>query len=145
MRKCKTQECAFIGHDFTTRGGRKACFRKAISLALKGSSYKPLYSDTGRREPNVLIDITKKIENSKLCVFDLTGYKQKDILDKNLNVILELGISIGLAKQSYIVYKEKSIDFKKELSDLLGQYVYPYKTYKQLQEELKEFIKTLEL
>lgn len=134
---------AFVGHDFTNRGGRKTKFREAISTAFKKSSYSPIYSDTSRLDPNVLKDIKKKIEISSLCVFDLTGYKEKDKLGKNLNVILELGISIGLERQAFIAYKEGSTDFPKELSDLLGEYRYPYKNYKELSKNLKDYLMAL--
>ncbi|MBI5747925.1 MAG: nucleotide-binding protein [Nitrospinae bacterium] len=140
ISKSKISQYAFIGHDYTKRGGRKSKFRQTISIALKNSSYEPLYADTSRLDQIVLKDIIKKIRNSKLCIFDLTGYKKKDKLDKNLNVILELGISIGLGKQVFIAYREGSIDFDKEMSDLLGQYRYPYKTYKGLKNDLISFM-----
>lgn len=136
----RIRHCVFIGHDYTKRGGRKSKFRQTISIALENSSYQPLYADTSRLDPIVLKDIIKKIRKSKLCIFDLTGYKKKDKLDKNLNVILELGISIGLGKQVFIAYREGSIDFEKEMSDLLGQYRYPYKTYKGLENDLISFM-----
>jgi len=138
------KQYAFIGHDYTKRGGRKSKFRQTISTALKNSSYEPRYADTSRLDPTVLKDIIKKIRSSKLCIFDLTGYKKKDKLDKNLNVILELGISIGLKKQVLIAYREGSIDFDKELSDLLGQYRYPYKTYKGLKNDIISFMKSFD-
>lgn len=140
--KGTVKQYAFIGHDYTKRGGRKSKFRQNISTAIKKSSYEPLYADTGRLDPAVLKDIIKKIRNSKICIFDLTGYKKKDKLDKNLNVILELGISIGLGKQVFIAYREGSIDFDKEMSDLLGQYRYPYKTYKGLKNDLISFMES---
>lgn len=140
-----TDKYAFIGHDYTKRGGHKSNFRKTISTAFKNSAYTPLYADTSRLDTEVLRDIKKKIRKSTLCIFDLTGYKKKDKLDKNLNVILELGISIGLGKQVFIAYKEGSIDFNKEMSDLLGQYRYPYKTYNELKEKLNLFIKNLSI
>ena len=142
MDKDNVTQHAFIGHDYTKRGGLKSKFRHTISIALKNSPYKPLYADTSRLDQIVLKDIIKKIRKSKLCIFDLTGYKKKDKLDKNLNVILELGISIGLGKQVFIAYREGSIDFDKEMSDLLGQYRYPYKTYNGLKNELISFIES---
>ncbi|MBI5238532.1 MAG: hypothetical protein HY887_08950 [Deltaproteobacteria bacterium] len=140
-RRAKTY--AFIGHDFTTRGGRKTKFRKSVASALKNSSFIPLYADTGREHSAVLKDITKKIEASEFCIFDLTGYKKKRKLGKNLNVILELGISIGLKKPAFVAYKERSIDFDKEFSDFLGEYRYPYKTHKELKQNIKDYITSL--
>lgn len=134
----------FIGHDYTKRGGLKSKFRQAVAGALKDALYEPLYADTGRVDPIILKDIIKKIRKSELCVFDLTGYKKKDRLDKNLNVILELGISIGLKKPVFIAYKEGSIDFNKEMSDLLGQYRYPYSGFKGLKNDLTAFMETFD-
>lgn len=133
----------FVGHDFTNRGGRVTKFRKAISLALKNSGFNPIYAGTSRLHQTLLKDITQKIAKCELCIFDLTGYKKRKP-DKNLNVILELGISIGSRKQAFIAYKEGSIDFTKELSDLLGEYRNTYKTYEELKRNLKLFIKSLE-
>lgn len=139
----RTKIYAFIGHDFTTRGGRKTKFRKSVASALRNSSFIPLYADTGREHSAVLKDITKKIKASKFCIFDLTGYKEKGKLGKNLNVILELGISIGLKKAAFVAYKEGSIDFGKELTDFLGEYRYPYKTHKVLKQDIKDYIMSL--
>ncbi|MBI3754185.1 MAG: hypothetical protein HY266_09130 [Deltaproteobacteria bacterium] len=133
---------AFIGHDYTKRGGLKSKFRHTISIALKNSLYKPLYADTSRLDQIVLKDIIKKIRKSKFCIFDLTGYKKKGKPDKNLNVILELGISIGVKRHAFIAHREGSIDFDKEMSDLLGQYRYPYKTYNWLKNDPISFIES---
>lgn len=138
-----TKKLAFIGHDYTKRGGRKTIFRKAISEAFKNSAYEPMYADTYRLDSDVLKDIKKKIRKSSLCVFDLTNYKKRNKIGKNLNVILELGISIGLGKQVFMAYREGSIDFPKELSDLLGPYRYPYKNYTELKKHLKDFLLSL--
>ncbi|HZX36378.1 MAG TPA: TIR domain-containing protein [Thermodesulfobacteriota bacterium] len=132
----------FVGHDFTNRGGRVTKFRKIISLALKNSGFSPIYAGTSRLHQTLLKDITQKIAKCEFCIFDLTGYKKRKP-DKNLNVILELGISIGLRKQPFIAYKEGSIDFTKELSDLLGEYRNHYKTYEQLKLDIKLFIRSL--
>lgn len=140
MRRGKSKS-VFVGHDFTNRGGRVTKFRKVISLALKNSAFKPVYAGTSRLHQTLPKDIRKKIEKCEFCIFDLTGYK-KPKPGKNLNVILELGISIGLKKMPFIAYKEGSIDFPKELSDLLGEYRNPYKTYEQLNLDIKLFVKS---
>lgn len=141
----KDEDCyVFIGHDYTNKGGRVPKFRKAVADALKGSRFTPLYADDiDERHQAVLKDIIKKIKRSKFCVFDLTGYKEVSKLGKNLNVILELGISIGLDKLAFVAFKEGSIDFTKEMSDLLGDYRYPYKTYNGLKKDLTKYIASI--
>lgn len=172
--KGSNKKLVFVGHDYTTRGGRKPKFRKAISTMLKSLDYNSIYADEKRLHPTVLTDIKEKIKISDFCIFDLTGYKsnkqleklqklfkpesskqleqirqtldkffKKEKLGKNLNVILEIGMSIGLDRQVFVAYKEGCIDFDKELSDFLGNYRYPYKTYKELVKELREDIRYL--
>lgn len=137
------KKLVFVGHDYTTRGGHKPKFRKAISTMLKSLNYNSIYADEKRLHATVLTDIKEKIKISDFCIFDLTGYKKKKKLGKNLNVILEIGMSIGLDRQVFVAYKEGCIDFTKELSDLLGDYRYPYKTYTGLIKELRETIRSL--
>ncbi|MBI5971377.1 MAG: hypothetical protein HY884_09525 [Deltaproteobacteria bacterium] len=139
----KEKKTVFVGHDYTLRGGRKTKFRQAVAKALKGTSYISIYADTAPRRQHVLKDIIKKIKKSELCVFDLTDYKWQFNPGKNLNVLLELGISIGAGIHSFIAYKEGCINFKEELSNLLGSYRYPYKNYGQFSNDLHEFIITI--
>jgi len=144
--KVSIEKDVFIGHDFSLRGGRKTIFRNTVMTALKGTSYCPLYSDDIKgRKTNVLNDITQKIASSETCIFDLTGYKKKGRPGKNLNVILEIGISIGLGKTPFVAYKKGSINFEKELSDYLGLWRYEYTTYKKLGQEIKLHIKSLQV
>lgn len=143
QRRQKRTKTAFIGHDYTVRGGRKTRFRKTVNDALQGTSYTPVYADTSPRRQHVLKDIMRKIKLSKLCVFDLTDYKKKKNKNgTNLNVLLELGICLSAGIPAYIAYKKNSIDFEKELSNLLGSYRYPYNNYGQFSKELQEFIIT---
>lgn len=136
----------FVGHDFSLTGGRKKRFRQTISECLKNTKYSLLYSDPEVKfvDFTIIKDIRKKIEKANCCIFDLTGFKEKE-LSKNLNVILEIGISIGLIREAFIAHKEGCIDISKELSDLLGKPVYTYKkTFRELISKVRNFIESVE-
>lgn len=138
------KKIVFIGHDFTGRGGRVRRFRDAVEDVLTKHSYDPSYAGKQNTHTGVLKDITRKIKNAEFCIFDLTGYKKKGALDKNLNVILELGISIGCKEQqSFITHKKGAMNILEEMSDIQGTYFHAYKNYSDLGAALKEFIISL--
>lgn len=64
----------------------------------------------------MITDIFKNIKNARFCIFDLTGY-HPGRYPHNLNVILELGVSIGVRRRSYAIWKRGSIDLT-QISDL---------------------------
>lgn len=139
----------FVGHDFDNRGGRRRRFREAVEQAFAGTSYVAGYADTpcfpgdGTGVGSLLEMVCRKIRRAEFCIFDLTGFRG-DRLRANLNVLLELGISIGYRKTGYFLFKQGSVDVARELSDLVGEFRYTYRNQADLAEQIRQIIQSYE-
>ena len=117
----RNKKKAFIGCDFYpgARERRIINYRAIIKRRFKNSLFKPIFQKPRPRavtEGFMIMDIITNIKNAEFCIFDLTGYNPRRF-PHNLNVILELGVSIGVKRRSYAIWKSGSIDLT-QISDL---------------------------
>lgn len=141
----KINKLVFIGHDFYEghEGMRIKKYRKLFKINFKNSSFQP-YFQTPRASPIgggfMLDDILENIRKAEFCIFDLTGYNPKRF-PHNLNVILELGMSIGVCKSSYVIWKKGKVKLD-HISDLqqATPWRYEYKDNKELGKIIREIL-----
>jgi len=135
----------FVGHDFDKKGGRKKKFRKAIEVAFRDTTYIPCYADTRCYEGDMtsiegmFLNIRRKIKSAKFCIFDLTK-AQKKRPSINLNVLLELGISLGEDRTSFMLYRGNLSNLEKRVSNLKGWYTFSYKAFSEFSTHVGEMI-----
>lgn len=79
---------------------------------------------------------------SERCgIFDLTGAKRPADNGINLNVVLELGIALGMKRPVFAFYNSRKISrrmVEKRLGDLKGEHIFEYYNSITLKEHLKE-------
>lgn len=145
----KDKNIVFIGHDYNNTGGRKKKFRNAMVRAFNNTNYVPCYADIEcyegdmtRVEP-IVLNIRRKIKSANFCIFDLTRTRKKRP-SINLNVLLELGISLGEDKTSFMLYKGNFSNFEKQVSNLKGSYRFPYKVFSEFSTYVCEMIGAFE-
>lgn len=139
----------FIGHDYDKIGGRKKRFRKAMERAFRDSNFIPCYADTKCYEgdmtsvEDIFPNIRRKIKSAKFCIFDLTKARKKRPLI-NLNVLLELGISLGEGRTSFMLYKGNINYLEKRVSNIKGSYKFPYNVFSEFSTHVAEMIEAFE-
>ena len=70
-------------------------------------------------------------------LFDLTGEKRRKDNGINLNVLLEMGISLGLGRPTFAIYSSNAItrsEIERRIADIKGCSIYDYKDKKSLVE-----------
>jgi len=136
----------FFGHCFYNEKRVKK-YRDAVLRVFKDKSKYSVQFGTKKSfqiYENFFKEIKKLIRDAKYCIFDLIGYDpQKSKL--NLNVLLELGVSIGANKKYYFLSAKsgKCKKLSEEITDIRKDYMPTYKkgNIRSLTRELKD-IKT---
>ncbi len=127
----------FVAHEFSE--GNLHDLRATIESAFEGTGFKARYPER-KLEPKAILDIiTQDILSTEFGLYDICSKKKNMLI--NPNVILELGISIGAKKGSYvIVEKEKAKKVIDQISDLAGFGRIEYSSLPDLKEQIREKI-----
>ena len=109
----------FIGHCFFDKN-RVIKYQKTMKLVFKKTKYDLAFGITGTIRDDEIKNISSLVDHADYCIYDLMGHSA-DKYKLNLNVILELGISIGASKKYYVMCPEKEeyrTVFQNQLSNL---------------------------
>ena len=102
----------FVGHPFRCFPFDITAYRAAISTGFFNVG-NVAYADDAVAGEHILLKIIRQIDDAELCIFDITG--------ENSNVILELGIAIGLGKEyRLLLHTGEDTSSAKLITDLSG-------------------------
>lgn len=119
----------FVAHSYTVKN--KDDLRNAINNGISGQ-YNLFYADDKVISGPMFCKICKAIKETKFGIYEIS--------DRNPNVMLELGLALGLGKRCLLLTEENS----KVPADISGQDRVVYSTYQQLQERLSTHISSFE-
>jgi len=134
----------FVAHDFTTAGGRKRRFRRAIRLALTPHGYKADYADVNIIDNANLKNIISKIKVAQFCIVDITNYARKRRGHVNLNAVFEYGLAAGMKHPAIMVFREGTLNVAREFSDVVLYLYESYRSYPELTRRLRGRIKSMQ-
>lgn len=117
----------FIGMPFDNR--YLDSYEYGIKIALDSSGLKPYRADEKISNKDIMCKICEQMQICKYLVFNISGL--------NPNVMLELGLSYGLGKETIII-KDKDT---KTISDLANTEYIEYSHAGELSKKLFEFFK----
>ena len=98
----------FIGHCFYGEKRVKK-YKIALKRIFTETNYDLSFGITGTIKNDEVKEINSLIKCANFCIFDLAGYSPKKYV-LNLNIILELGISIGARRKFYILCPKQNKD-----------------------------------
>jgi len=106
-------------------------YKLGIRPALRSAKYKSLRADEVFLGPDLLCKICKHIQESPLCIVDVSNW--------NPNVLLELGMMYGMGKRVVLLkYQEADTIVP---SDLRGMLYIEYESVGSLKDKLKQCLK----
>lgn len=100
----------FVGMPFADE--YKDSYEYGIKLAIEGMAYKPYMANNDISTKDILCKLCNEMQSSRLLIFNISGL--------NPNVMLELGLSYGLGKET-IVVKDKNTKCITDLASI--QYI----------------------
>jgi hypothetical protein len=121
---------AFIGYQFESKFYQKGRLKGSISRALKAQSMKAYFPDDHQRAELLTCRLNEKIYESRLSIFEIS--------DNNPNVMLEVGLAMGLGKEIVFLKNKKS---RVEVpSDLKGLAIIIYRKMSDIETGLREIL-----
>jgi hypothetical protein len=97
----KTVEVSLKGDYLVSSGILNSEILQAIEYAFEGSGLKPIYSAEAVQKRESLSHRIDQIKHARFGIYDLTDPEKSDVL-------LELGIALGMGKEVMIIYKKGS-------------------------------------
>jgi len=125
---------AFVAMPFSASAASlkmSDAYKLGIKPALRSAKYKSLRADEVFEGPDILCNICKQIQESPLCIVDVSNW--------NPNVLLELGMMYGMGKRVILLkYREANTVVP---SDLRGMLYIEYDSVGSLKDKLKQRLK----
>jgi DNA-binding NarL/FixJ family response regulator len=107
-------DSVFIAHDFFGGDERKKDdYRLPFRDAFSKRGYRTLFADEEAAPGTLLSTICQHIINTEIGIYDVTGY--------NANVLIELGLALGLNRPTLVIAKDDRkplLDFLEEMQPL---------------------------
>ena len=125
----KTVEFSLKGEYFVSPGILELERVQAIEIAFEGSGLRPIYGDEPTPERESLAHRVDQIKRARFGIYDLSAVEKSDVL-------LELGIAIGMGSETTIIYKKGS-PLPETIKQLKG---IEYETLSDLTEKLRKRI-----
>lgn len=125
----KTVEVSLRGEYFISSGILEAEMLKAIEYAFDGSGLSPIYSTEAIQKSKPLSHRIDQIRRARLGIYDLSAPQKTDVL-------LELGIALGMGREIIIIYKKGSFlpDAIKQMNQI------EYENFSDLTDKLRKKI-----
>ncbi|MDE2292849.1 MAG: hypothetical protein KGL53_12270, partial [Elusimicrobia bacterium] len=79
----------------------------------------------------------RELLRDRCGLFDLTGEKRRQDNGINLNVLLEMGIALGLGRPAFAIYDSRVVTrttIERRVADIKGCSIYEYKSRRGLEE-----------
>lgn len=119
----------FVGHVFSQemKNGFRSVINDVVAETYNGKVV-PYYADS-ERDPDLFCKICGKIRATRFGIYDITG--------SNPNVALEVGLSLALGKETYVLTHKTSETY----TDLIWSDRITYEDFVELRTELRQKIK----
>jgi hypothetical protein len=101
----------FVAHSFFNNNAeKKRDYRLFLNDAISREGYRPIFPDEVAHPGSLLYTICQHILDCDLSIFDITGY--------NSNVLIELGLAIGMNQPILVILEDNGTDLPPFLAEL---------------------------